>query len=189
VVRARARALAAVALLTAGVIAWAAAPLSGGSAGTQIAMVAAVGCGAAGLAGLLVGDARIGSGVFDSLPVRLAADTAHVLRVVPWSQAMIVAVLVLEVLHPARPWHTGVLGVALLALTLAAHLAETGGGPRAALAPQAPVLAAGVGLAALAVAAVALPPLPAGAPATALRVLAVAGAVLAGALALPVRRS
>ena len=141
----RARALAAVALLTAGVIAWAAAPLSGGSAGTLIAMVAAVGCGAAGLAGLVVGDAQVGSGVFDPLPVRLAADAAHVLRVVPWSQAMIVAVLVLEVLHPARPWHTGVLGVALLALTLAAHLAETGGAPRAALGPQAPVLAAGVG--------------------------------------------
>jgi hypothetical protein len=184
----RTRALAAVALLTAGVIAWAAAPLSGGSAGTLIAMVAAVGGGAAGLAALVVGDARIGSGVFDSLPVRLAAGAAHVLRVVPWSQAMIVAVLVLEVLHPARPWHTGVLGVALLALTLAAHLAETGDGPRAALAPQAPVLAAGAGLTALAVAAVALPPLPAGGPATALRVLTVAAAVLAGALALPVPR-
>jgi hypothetical protein len=184
----RARALAVVTLLTAGVIAWAAAPLSGGSAGTLLAMVAAVGCGAASLAGLAIGDAEIGSGAFDPLPVRLAANVAHGLRVVPWSQAMIVAVLVLEVLHPARPWHTGVLGVALLALILAAHLAETGAGPRAALAPQAPVLVAGVGLTALAVAAVALPPLPAGGPATALRVLAVAAAVLAGALALPVRR-
>ncbi|HMH90576.1 MAG TPA: hypothetical protein VK586_05775, partial [Streptosporangiaceae bacterium] len=129
----RARALAAVALLTAATIAWAAAPLSGGSAGTLIALVAAVGCGTASLAGLAVGDAQIGSGAFDPVLVRLAAEAAHVLRVVPWSQAMIVAVLVLEVLHPARPWHTGVLGVALLALVLAAHLAETGSGPRAAL--------------------------------------------------------
>jgi hypothetical protein len=184
----RARALAAVALLTAATIAWAAAPLDGGSAGTLIALVAAVGCGAASLAGLAVGDARIGSGAFDPVLVRLAAGAAHALRVVPWSQAMIVAVLVLEVLHPARPWHTGVLGVALLAFVLAAHLAETGSAPRATFGPQAPVLAAGVGLTALAVAAVALPPLPAGAPATALRVLAVAAAVVAGALALPVRR-
>lgn len=182
------RALAAVALLTAVTIAWAAVPADGGSAGTWIALVAAVGCGAAGLAALVVGDAQIGSGAFDPLLVRLAADTAHGLRVVPWSEAMIVAVLVLEVLHPARPWHTGVLGVALLAFALAAHLAETGSGPRAVLAPQAPVLAAGVGLTVLAVAAVALPPLPAGPAATALRVLAIAAAVLAGALALPVRR-
>jgi hypothetical protein len=184
----RARALAAVALLTAATIAWAAAPLSGGSAGTLIALVVAVGSGAASLAGLVIGDAQIGSGAFDPLPVRVAADVAHALRVVPWSQTMIVAVLVLEVLHPARPWHTGVLAVALLAVVLAAHLAETGSTPRAALGPQAPVLAAGVGLTALAVAAVALPPLPAGPAATALRVLAVAAAVLAGALALPVRR-
>jgi hypothetical protein len=182
------RAVAAVALLTAVTIAWAAAPLSSGSAGTWISLVAAVGCGAAGLAALVVGDAQIGSGAFDPLLVRLAAQTAHGLRVVPWSEAMIVAVLVLEVLHPARPWHTGVLGVALLAFALAAHLAETGSGPRAALGPQAPVLAAGLGLTALAVAAVALPPLPAGPAATALRVLAVAAAVLSGALALPVRR-
>jgi len=112
----RARALAAVALLTAATIAWAAAPLSGGSAGTLIALVVAVGSGAASLAGLVVGDAQIGSGAFDPLPVRVAADVAHALRVAPWSQTMIVAVLVLEVLHPARPWHTGVLAVALLTL-------------------------------------------------------------------------
>ena len=185
----RVRALTAVALLTAATIAWAAAPLSGGSAGTLLALVAAVGCGAAGLAGLVLGDAQIGSGAFDPLLVRLAAQTAHGLRVVPWSEAMIVAVLVLEVLHPARPWHTGVLAVALLAFVLAAHLAETGSAPRATLGPQAPVLAAAVGLTALAVAAVALPPLPAGPAATALRILAVAAAILAGALALPVRRS
>jgi hypothetical protein len=184
----RARPLAAVALLIAVSIAWAAAPLSGGSAGTRLALVAAVACGAAGLAALTVGDAQIGSGAFDSLLVRLAADVAHGLRVVPWSQVMIVAVLVLELLHPARPWHTGVLGVALLAFALAAHLAESGSGPRAVLRPQVPVLAAGVGLTVLAVAAVALPPLTAGPAATALRVLAVAAAVLAGGLALPVRR-
>jgi hypothetical protein len=32
----------------------------------------------------------------------------------PWGQVLIVAVLVLEALHPARPWHTAVLATLLL---------------------------------------------------------------------------
>jgi hypothetical protein len=183
------RAVVAVALLAGVTIAWAAVPLSGGSAGTRIALAAAVGCGAASLGALALGDAQIGSGAFDPVLVRLAADAARRLRAVPWPEAMIVAVLVLEALHPGRAWHTGILGVALLAFVLAAHLAETGSGAKAVLRPQAPVLAAGAGLGALAVAAVALPALPAGPAAAVLRLLAVAAAVLAGALALPVRRS
>jgi hypothetical protein len=183
------RALAAVALLTAAAIAWAAGARRGGGGGGGLGVVAAVGCGVASLGALVVGDAQFGDGAFDPLLVRLAGAAARALRALPWPEALVVAVLVLEVLHPARPWHTGVLGLALLALLLAAHLAESGSGPRAALGPQAPVLAAGIGLGALAVAAVALPPLPAGPAASVLRVLAIAAAVLAGALALPVRRS
>jgi hypothetical protein len=183
------RAVAAVALLAGITIAWAAVPAGHASGWSWIALVAAAGCGAATLGRLLVGDAHIGGGAFDPLLVRLAAAVAHGLRALPWSEAMIVAVLVLEVLHPARPWHTGVLGVALLAFVLAAHLAETADAPRAALGPQGAVLAAGLGLAALAAAAVALPPLPAGPAATALRVIALAAAVAAGALALPAHRS
>jgi hypothetical protein len=183
------RALAAVALLAGVTIAWAAVPMGSGSPARWIALVIAAACGAATVGGLLVGDAQPGDSAFDPLLVRLAGDAAHWLRALPWSEVMIVAVLVLEVAHPARPWHTGVLGVALLAFAFAAHLAQTGGAPRAVLAPQAAVLAAGLGLAALATAAVALPPLAAGPAASALRILAVAAAVAAGALALPVSRS
>jgi hypothetical protein len=182
------RALAAVALLAGVTIAWAAVPMGGGSPARWIALVIAAACGAATVGGLLVGDAQLGDSAFDPLLVRLAGHAAHWLRALPWLEVMIVAVLILEVAHPARPWHTGVLGVALLAFAVAAHLAESGSGPRAVLRPQVPVLAAGVGLTVLAVAAVALPPLTAGPAATALRVLAVAAAVLAGGLALPVRR-
>jgi hypothetical protein len=183
------RALAAVALLAGVTIAWAAVPMGSGSPARWIAFVIAAAGGAATVGGLLVGDTQFGDGAFDPLLVRLAGDAAHWLRAPPWSEVMIVAVLVLEVAHPARPWHTGVLGVALLAFAFAAHLAQTGGAPRAVLAPQAAVLAAGLGLAALATAAVALPPLTAGPAASALRILAVAAAVAAGALALPVSRS
>ena len=183
------RALAAVALLAGVSIAWAAVPAGPARGWGWAALVAAAGAAVATLGGLLVGDARLGEGAFDPLATRLAVRVAHGLQAAPWPEVMIVAVLVLEVAHPARPWHTGVLGAALLAFVLAAHLAETGGSPRAVLAPQAAVLAAGLGLGALATAAVALPPLAAGPAATALRVIAVAAAVTAGALAFPVHRS
>jgi hypothetical protein len=183
------RALGAVALLAAATIVWADLPAGRASGWSWIALVAAAGSGLATLGGILVGDERIGGNAFDPLLVRLAERTAHGLRALPWAEVMIAAVLVLEVLHPARPWHTGVLGVALLAFVLAAHLAETGDSPRAVLGPQGAVLAAGLGLAALAAAAVALPPLASGPAATTLRVIAVAAAVAAGALALPAHRA
>ena len=65
----------------------------------------------------------------------------------------------LEALHRSRAWHTGLLGAALLAYLFAVHLAES----RARLAvlrPQAPLIAAGLGLLALAAGAAALPPAP-----------------------------
>jgi hypothetical protein len=98
---------------------------------------------------------------------------------------MLVAALASEALHRPRPWHTAVLGAALLAYLLAARLAETAQ-PASALAPQLPVLAAGLGLLALAAGAAALPRLAPGPGAELLRVLAIVAAVIAGGLALPV---
>jgi hypothetical protein len=72
----------------------------------------------------------------------------NVVRQVPWEEGALVAVLWLEVLHPAPPWHTAVLGAALIAYLLATHLAETGASP-AVLRPQVRVLALGAGLLAL----------------------------------------
>jgi hypothetical protein len=180
----RSRGLAAVALLTAMTIAWAALPIAGAKPGIRAALVIAVICAAASLVDLAIGDTVIGGDAFDPVPVRLAAQAAYIIRTLPWSEAMIIAILTLEALHHSRPWHTAVLGVALLAYLFAAHLAETAARP-GLLAPQLPVIAAGLGLLALAVGAAALPQLHAGPASELLRVLATIAAVLAGALALP----
>jgi hypothetical protein len=184
---ARARAPAAAALLAAVTITWAALPTAGAKPGIRVALVVAVACAGASLAHLAVGDADIGGDAFDPLLVRLAAQAVHIIRALPWSEAMIIAVLTLEALHHSRPWHTGVLGVALLAYLFAAHLAQTRT-RLGALRPQLPVLAAGLGLLILAVGAAALPRLHAGTASELLRGLAVIAAVIAGALALPTTR-
>jgi hypothetical protein len=98
---------------------------------------------------------------------------------------MTIAAAALEALHPAKAWHTGVLGVALLGYLFAVHLAETGAGPRV-LRPQLGLLAAGVGLMALAVGAAALPTLPSGTASSVIRYAAIAAAVIAGALTFPI---
>ncbi len=106
-------------------------------------------------------------------------------RSAPWADGVVVAVLGLEALHRSRPpWHTAVAGAVLLAYLLGTHLAETGQRP-GSLRPQLPLLAAGLGLLALVTAAAALP-VGTGTAAAWLRVLAVAAAVIIGALAVPV---
>jgi hypothetical protein len=184
---ARARATAGAALLAAVTIAWAALPATGARPGLRVALVVAVASAVASLAHLAIGEAEIGGDPFDPLVVRVAAEAVRLVRVPPWSEVMIIATLTLEALHRSRPWHTGVLGVALLAYLLTAHLAQTSPRP-GTLRPQLPVLAAGLGLLILAVGAAALPRPPAGSAAELLRVLAVIAAVLAGGLALPTTR-
>jgi hypothetical protein len=115
----------------------------------------------------------------------MIARLAIVIRAIPWAEVMTVAVLVLEVQHPARAWHTGLLGVALLGYLLAVHLAETSA-RASVLRPQLPLLAAGLGLLGLSVGAAAVPVLPSGSTATAVRVIAVAAAIVAGVLVVPV---
>lgn len=170
--------------LAALVIGWAALPVTGTPAGTRLAVIVAMLSGAASVARLALGDLQLGGGAFDPVHVRVAAWLAHYLREVPWAEVMIVAVIVLEMLHHSRPWHTAVLGIVLLAWLLAMHLAESGSRP-GVYRPQLPVLAAGVGLLVLAAAATALPALQPGHAAEVLRVLAIVAAVLAAGLALP----
>ena len=82
------------------------------------------------------------------------------LRRFPWAEGVVLGTLLLEALHPARPWHTAVLGVALIAYLLATHLAESAGSrgeAAAVLRGQAPVLAAGLGLLVLAAASACCP--------------------------------
>ena len=106
------------------------------------------------------------------------------LRGLPWAEGMIIAVLVLEALHGSRPWHTGRAGPRAAGLP-GRGAPGPGPEPSAALAGQLPVIAAGVGLLALAVGAAALPRLHAGPASELLRILAVLAAVAAAGLALP----
>ncbi len=177
------RTIAVTALLAAAVICWAALPLSGIALGKAM-LIAAIATGVLSLGQLMVGGIEIGER-YGSLPDRLADLLLTGLNALPWAELMIIFVVVLEALHPARPWHTGLLGVALLGYLLAVHLAETGAGPRV-LRPQLGLLAAGVGLMALAVGAAALPALPSGPTASIIKVVAVAAAVVAGGLIFPV---
>jgi hypothetical protein len=121
---------------------------------------------------------------FSSLHLRVAHSLYGLLQGVPSAEAAAVAVLIVEAAHASRPWHTAVLGAALLCYLLATHLAESGASARV-LRPQLPALAAGAGLLILGAAAALVP---AAAPSLAsglLRVLAAVAAIAAGALALP----
>ena len=174
---------AAAGLLAAGCVAWSAAPLSGAPHAAGVIVVIAAFCVAASVASLLVGPA---SDAMNFDPVTRAAQTAaELLRAVPWAQGVVILALVLEALHRSRPpWHTGVLGVALLAFLFAAHLAESRA-RAAVLRPQAPLIAAGLGLLVLAVGAAALPA-QTGRAADVIAVLAALAAVVVAGLALPI---
>jgi len=103
---------------------------------------------------------------------------------VPWEEGALIAVLWLEVLHPARPWHTAVLGAALIAYLLATHLAESGASP-GVLRPQVRVLAIGAGLLALGAGAGMLPAAGPGAGSALLRLVAAGALIAAAGLVLP----
>jgi hypothetical protein len=179
------RTLAMAALLAAVTIAWAALPARTG-AYLRLALIAAIVTAVATLAQLAVANVQPGSTAgFASLADRIIDWLVATIKAIPWAELMTIAVLLLEVQHPARPWHTGVLGLAILGFLVSVHLAETGA-PASVLRPQVPLIAAGLGLTALAVGAAALPTLPVGSVSSVVRVVAAAAAVVAGALAVPV---
>ena len=108
----------------------------------------------------------------------------EILRRVPWEEGAVIGLVWLEVLHPSRPWHTAVLGAALIAYLLATHLAESDAAART-LRPQVRVLALGAGLLALGAGAGMLPAAGPGAGAALLRLVAAAALIAAAALVLP----
>ena len=121
-------------LLGAACVIGAAVPLSG-------SLDAALGFAAAGC--VVLGTARLWLGApaevagFPGPVARIGSGLAALVRAAPWAEATVVAVLVLEAVHPSRPWHTALLGAALLAYLLAVHLAESRAGwPRCALRPR-----------------------------------------------------
>jgi hypothetical protein len=106
-----------------------------------------------------------------AVPLRVWLRFLEMLRLVPWEEGALLAVLWLEVLHSSRPWHTAVLGAPLVAYLLSTHLAETDAAPRV-LRPQARVLAAGAALLALGAGAGMLPAVAPGAGSALLRLVA-----------------
>jgi len=103
---------------------------------------------------------------------------------VPWEEGAVLAIVWLEVLHRSRPWHTAVLGAALIAYLLATHLAESDASP-GVLWPQVRVLAVGAALLALGAGAGMLPAAGPGAGSALLRLVAAGALIAAGALVLP----
>ena len=109
------------------------------------------------------------------------------LRTLPWEEIAVVAILWLEVQHPARPWPTAALGAGLVAYLLAVHIAESGAPAGRLLRRQWKVLFAGACLAALGGGFGTLSAAGPGAGSALLRVLAAAAVVAAAALVLPRR--
>ena len=180
----------AVAVLAAAVAAWAALPAAGASRGLRPALIAACCCAVLSVVQLrwrIAADRPVRSIELDGSHLPAGTGLGRLLwagcMTVPWPQLLIVAAVLLEVLHRARPWHTAVLGLILLAWLLVLHLAETGS--RAAVfRGQAPTLVAGCSVGALAAAAGLLPA--SGAGSGWLTALAAVAALIVAAMALPV---
>ena len=185
-----ARLVTAAALLGAACLIWAATPPgSAGPAAPAIIVLAA--CALAGSAArlALAGVRRPDTAGYPGPLTRLGVWSLDTLRRVPWAEGALLGVLALEALHPARPWHTALLGVALTGYLFAVHLAESTGGhgeSAAILRSQAPVLAAGLGLLVLAAGSALLPSAGTGPGGAGLRAAAAVTALLACALAAPV---
>jgi hypothetical protein len=177
--------IAAASALATGVILWSAFPLSGGRAGARPALAAAIVAAVMSIAQLVA--AAIGNRDSDSFAAlhRAAQWLTELVRMLPWAELLIVAVLVLEALHASRPWHTAVLAVALTGYVLAVHLTETRAGA-GELRAQLPLLCAGIALTALSVGAAALPHFMAGTADAAIRIVVLVVAVVAVGLAVPV---
>jgi len=177
----------AAALLGAACVAWAAYPAGAtGRSGVTILVLAAccVVAGAARLAATGLAAPQASRSSYESTPLRLWHTASGTLLRVPWAEGALLGALVLEAQHRSRPWHTGLLGAALLGYLIATHLAESAA-PRGALRRQLPVLAAGFGLLMLAAGAAFLPSAGTGLSADWLRVAAAVAAVAIGGLVLP----
>jgi hypothetical protein len=171
-------------LLGAGCVVWAAAPLVPRGLAEWALALAILGV-AAGTLRLAVARIPVPEDNW-LLPTtaRAVIRVLEVLRSVPWEEGALLAIVWLELLHSSRPWHTAVLGAALIAYLLVTHLAESDASPKA-LRPQAWLLAAGAGLLALGAAAGMLPAAAPGAGSALLRLVAAGALIVAAGLVLP----
>jgi hypothetical protein len=171
-------------LLGAACVVWAAVPpLPRGLAGFALAL-AILGVAAGGLRLALAAVPVPEDDYLLPGPLRAWLGFLQALRSVPWEEGALIVIVWLEVLHPSRPWHTAILGAALVAYLLATHLAESDATPEA-LRPQVRVLAAGAGLLALGAGAGMLPAAGPGAGSALLRLVAAGALIAAAGLVLP----
>jgi len=171
-------------LLGAGCVVWAAAPLvRSGYAGLAL-FLAILGVAAGALRLVLAAVPVPEDNYLLPGPLRAWLWFLENLRRVPWEEGALIAILWLEVLHPARPWHTAILGAALVGYLLATHLAESGASLEA-LRPQVRVLAVGAGLLALGAGAGMIPAVGPGAGSALLRLVAAGALIAAAGLVLP----
>lgn len=172
-------------LLGAACVAWAAAPAVRAGWGNLALALAAAGVAASSLRLALAEAPHPEDEYVLPLPTRAWLVFLRALRLPPWEEIAVAALVWLEVLHPARPWHTAALGAAVVAYLLTVHVAESGVAPGKLLRGQAKVLIAGACLLAIAAGAAMLPPTGPGAASALLRVLAAAAVIAAAALVLP----
>ena len=177
----------AAALLGAACVTWTAVPPRHAGLATLALTVAIIAVVAGALRLALADVPQPEEGFFPTAPVRAWLTFLAVLRGLPWEEFAVVALLWLEVQHPARPWHTAALGFGLAAYLLAVHIAESGAPAGRLLRRQAKVLLAGACLLALGAGFAMLPAVGPGAGSALLRVLAAAAVVAAAALVLPGR--
>jgi hypothetical protein len=177
---------AAASLLAGACVAWSAIPLRPTGL-ARLALFLAVACAVLGVLRLVLASVAAPDDMFTSGPERIWARFLLLLRRLPEEEGAVLAVLWLEVQHPARPWHTAVLGAALVAYLLAVHLDESRARP-GTLRRQAPLLAVGAALLAAGAGVAMIPAVGTGAGPDWLRVLASAAAVGAALLVVPVTR-
>jgi hypothetical protein len=175
---------AAAALLGAGCVIWAAVPLVHKGWANLALVLAIAGVGAGVLRLALAGIPAPEETFLLPVPLRAWLRFLQTLRVVPWEEGAVIALVWLEVMHRSRPWHTAVLGAALIAYLLATHLAESDASP-GTLRPQVRVLAVGAGLLALGAGAGMLPATGPGSGSALLRLVAAGALIAAAALVLP----
>jgi hypothetical protein len=172
-------------LLGAACIAWTATPLRHDGL-AETALVVAIIAVTAGALRLALSEVPQPEDTYlSSALVRVWLVFRGLLRLLPWEEIALAAVLWLEVQHPARPWHTAALGAGLVGYLLATHIAESGAAPGRLLRRQAKVLLAGACLLALGAGFAMLPAVGSGAGSALLRVLAAAAVIAAAVLVLP----
>jgi len=175
---------AAAVLLGAVAVVWAAVPLPGKGAADFALFIAICAVTAGALRLALAGVPLPENSFLLPTPMRAWIRFLEVLRLLPWEEGAVIAIVWLEVQHSAWPWHTAMLGAVLVAYLLAVHLAESGA-PPGALRPQARVLAAGAVLLAAGAAAGMLPATGPGPASALLRLVAAAALIIAAGLVLP----